>query len=124
MDIKALKTARDLIANGFCKNKVHQKVNGQDQYCAVGAVRQAVYGDAQALAWGQDQLIVSELYDRLPQEYKRAQDFIDGDFFISSQEVLSAKWSCVVQFNNDKGTTQGDVVGVFDKTLADLGGMA
>ena len=113
-----LREARDLIAAGFCKHTTYQYAleDGSPQYCAVGAVRQALY-DTPFYTWGDEDeayALVGEIYEHLPEEAKVAG-------CMRSISESSAKWSAVVQYNNDPLTTQNNMVELFDKTLADRG---
>ena len=113
-----LREARDLIAAGFCKHTTHQLPldGGSPQYCAVGAVRQALY-DTPFYTWADEDeayALVGEIYEHLPEEAKTAARMKH----ISDE---SAKWSAVVHYNNDPLITQNNMVELFDKTLADRG---
>lgn len=101
------KVARDLIAKGFCKNIAS---DGKGAYCAVGAVKFAL-----DFRLTEAETVVRELYDYIPAEFQTVP--------VDSWSVWDsdAKWSCVVAFNNHPKTTQEDVVGAFDKMLADKG---
>lgn len=96
--IGALKGARAEVAKGWCKNALERG----GSVCAIGAIARAVHGSAQAS--------VSE-HDVSQAAWSIVKDHVPGGIPLS-------------YYNNAETTTQQDVLDLFDKALADLGGLA
>ncbi len=93
-----LRFGRDRIARGWCKGHL-RRVSGE--YCAVGAViysKEGVY----------DSLACSDVCDLLRAEVPGINQDLGNDGY---------SWTAIVSFNNARRTTQGDVLGMFDRAI-------
>lgn len=92
--IDDLRAARNIIEQGWCKGR---NTDGNGSYCILGAVGVATKNESFATSRYYD--AVCELRLQMP-------------------EVG------LPDFNDDPSTTKEDVLGLFDKAIAELGGMA
>lgn len=98
--IEDLKAAREIVKDHWYKGALTDE---QGNYCIVGAINMTVSGSAYMFdthrRWAAEEALVAHLPENL------------RSFGIPS-------------FNDDDSTTHADVMTLFDKTLADLGGLA
>jgi hypothetical protein len=108
--ISDLTTARDLLAkpNGFLHNRVWDKDNG---FCSAGAVVYAITGLRLCVLGERYHAAMDALAQHTPYDFR---------VFRDAERKIHAQTN-VVQFNDTH--TQEEVVELFDKTLADLGGL-
>ena len=110
--IETLRAARELVAQGWCQGDASKTTNGvEDRWCAVGALNKVLWtqgNDLSVSASATDLAIRDEVYlllqVKLPEKHK-------------------ADFRGVATFNDDEETTQQDVLDLYDKALADLGGL-
>jgi hypothetical protein len=103
--IADLQGAREIVRTRWQKGGLS---NGT-HFCAIGAVRQAIIGSP----------VITVITMGSP-ELGRT---------IRAEEALAAKLPAeygnnIAEFNDAKATTHQDILDLFDKTLADLGGLA
>lgn len=98
--IKDLKAAREVVSRGWHKGS---ESDGKGNFCALAAVSIATGGS----------------YDEIT-DHKRFQMVVDA---LLSRLGSKVKHD-VAAFNDDPETTHQDVLNLFDKALADLGGLA
>lgn len=99
--IADLKTARDIVAEHWHKGGLE---DGQGNYCIVGAVTVATSADVTAPWSARKNDAYFALQTKLPPGVDGRGDLAD--------------------FNDAPATTHQDVLDLFDKALADLGGLA
>jgi hypothetical protein len=102
--VEDLKAARQHVELGWTQGKLHRVET--NSVCAMGAVSLAAgmrFGSpcSQIVEWDRHQAMYDELMKHIPSE------FFD-----------------VAAFNDAETTTQRDVLDLFDKALAELGGLA
>lgn len=109
--IDDLTTARDLLAKpkGFLHNQLW---NGGDGFCSAGAVVYAITGEHVCTLNERYHAAMDALAQHTPYDFRPYRD----------PQTSNQAQTNVVQFNNSH--TQDEVVALFDKTLADLGGLA
>lgn len=103
--LTVLKYARNLISNGWIKEIMHATdIKGCDCYCAVGAVRQAAWEEANSDRWNVADAAICELAKGLPGR---------GDWD-----------SRIVNWNDNPRRTKAQVLDRFDRTISRLEGKA
>lgn len=95
-----LTTARDIVAQHWFKGGI---TDGEGNVCAMGAVNVAV--------WGSPHVNVNS-------EYNRRAAALDA-----LADHLPAPFTSIPAFNDDADTRLEDVLNLFEKTLADIGGL-
>jgi hypothetical protein len=97
-----VKAAREIVRTSWHKGGLY---DGRGNVCAIGAIRQGITGKPTIT------LMSPEFYRVL-----------------SAEEAVVAKlpagYGSIAEFNDAPSTTHQDVLNLFDKTLADLGGLA
>ena len=99
---EVLTQARALVAKGWCQNSLRD----EDRFCALGALYEAASGGIENLGDAEDAL------DNL------------GDAEDALRNALEPAYQSVVHFNDDQLTTQADVLRLYDRAIALIGGAA
>lgn len=102
MNIDVIKKARDTIANGYWHQGSARNHEHPERVCAVTAVIDASY--TLDLSLGDTEEVLA---------------FVDGRVSTPKRGYLRP----LARFNDDSKTTRQDVVDLFDKALAELGGL-
>lgn len=97
--VKILQSARAEVAKGWCKNQLEDQ---DGNVCVVGAIHRADLGSARALTCLT----------------------LDGAHAFEEVQAHVPRGERLDLYNNAKTTEKQDVLDLFDKTLADLGGLA
>ena len=101
--IEDLRAAKDIVAKGWYRGWV---TDGKGNYCAVGALNKVSgFMDAESP-------IPEHLCLRRDQAYEVLRAY------------LPVPYREVAEYNDAKSTTHQDILNLFDKALADLGGLA
>lgn len=94
-----LRRARDIVAKGWCPRGLYDELGN---VCAVGAVNIACEG---------------HLHVRSKPTSRR------DEALRALIRHLPGSWQEVYRYNDDPSTTHQDILNLFDKALADLGGL-
>lgn len=100
--VEDLKAARAIVAKGWHKGGI---TDGKGNYCAVGAMNMVLHGTA-AWAWVDDG------------GFRRRRDQM-----MDAVNAQIPSHLVIADYNDARSTTKQDVLDVFDKAIANLGGV-
>lgn len=101
---KVLKMARDLVATRWTRGQLHVEINGEDHYCALGALQKSF------------KVLGGDLYA----ERKVRAPYDNAKKAVMDIIAKNTEYASIIGFNDAHNRKQVEVVDVFDRALESL----